>query len=62
MIQRYITTDTKFIPELSKFYYAKQFGENVGDLIFGMTINWFEDIFGNERPDMMILGVHMLFL
>ena len=62
MIQRYITTDTKFIPELSKFYSAKRFGENVEDLIFGRTINWFEDIFGNERPDMMILGVHMLCL
>ena len=62
MIQRYITTNTKFIPELSKFYSAKRFGENVGDLIFGRTINWFQDIFGNERPDMMILGVHMLCL
>jgi hypothetical protein len=34
MIQKYITTDTKFIPELSKFYSAKRFRENVGDLIF----------------------------
>jgi len=62
MIQRYITTDTKFIPELSKFYSTKRFRENVGDLIFGRTINWLENIFGNERSDMMILGVHMLSL
>ena len=34
MIQRYITTDTKFIPELSKLYFAKMFCENVEGLIF----------------------------
>jgi hypothetical protein len=34
MVQRYITIDTKFIPELSKIYSAKGFRENVRDLIF----------------------------
>ena len=44
MIQRYITTDTKFIHEHSKFYPAKMFGEDIRDLIFWGTINQLDDI------------------
>ena len=57
-----VTIVHNFLHKFAESYPSQRFGENVGDLIFGRTINWFEDIFGNERPDMMILGVHMFFL